>query len=113
MRRTLQASPRALRPLLSLLVCALFGASLFAATPARALAPEDEELEAVEAVEPAEPHMRTRVVDTHDPNRAAHPLRIAAYALHPVGVTLDWVLVRPAVWVVKREPFRTIFGYED
>ena len=46
--------------------------------------------------------MRTRVADTHDPNRAAHPLRIAAYALHPVGVTLDWVIVRPAVWVAKQ-----------
>ena len=52
-------------------------------------------------------------VDTHDPNAAAHPLHIVAYALHPVGVALDWIVVRPAVWVVRHEPFRTIFGYED
>lgn len=107
-----QASRRALRTLSWLLLCALLGAAGIAA-PARALAPEDEELEPIESVEPADPHMRTRVADTHDPNRAAHPLRIAAYALHPVGVTLDWVIVRPAVWVAKQEPFRTIFGYED
>jgi hypothetical protein len=50
---------------------------------------------------------------THDPNAAAHPLRIVAYALHPVGVALDWIVVRPAVWVVRHEPFRTIFGFED
>jgi len=48
----------------------------------------------------------------HDARRAAHPARIAAYLLHPVGVALDWLLVRPAHWVVEREPFRTIFGHE-
>lgn len=50
--------------------------------------------------------------DDHDARRAGHPLRIVAYALHPVGVALDWLLVRPAHWVVEREPFRTIFGHE-
>jgi hypothetical protein len=53
------------------------------------------------------------VPDDHDPEQAAHPLRIVAYGLHPIGVALDWILVRPAVWVVRHEPFRTIFGYED
>jgi hypothetical protein len=101
-----------LRPISSLLLCALLGGAVVA-SPARALAPEDEEFEPIESVEPVDPHARTRVADSHDPNRAAHPLRIAAYALHPVGVTLDWVIVRPAVWVAKREPFRTIFGYQD
>ncbi len=50
--------------------------------------------------------------DDHDARRAGHPLRIVAYALHPVGVALDWLIVRPAHWVVEREPFRTIFGHE-
>lgn len=50
--------------------------------------------------------------DDHDARRSAHPARIAAYLLHPVGVALDWLLVRPAHWVVEREPFRTIFGHE-
>ena len=48
----------------------------------------------------------------HDARRSAHPARIAAYLLHPVGVALDWLIVRPAHWVVEREPFRTIFGHE-
>jgi hypothetical protein len=117
MRTALQSSQRCLRLLSALLVCALLGAAVVAA-PARALAPDDEEaeledLEAFETIEQSDPHMRTRLVDSHDPTRAAHPLRIAAYALHPVGVTLDWVIVRPATWVVKREPFRTLFGYTD
>jgi hypothetical protein len=51
--------------------------------------------------------------DKHDPERAAHPVRIAAYVLHPVGVILDYLIVRPAHWVVEREPFRTLFGHED
>jgi hypothetical protein len=110
MRAARQTTRRALRPVLFLTVCALLAV---VAAPARALAPEDEELDAIESAVPADPHARTRVSDTHDPNRAAHPVRIAAYALHPVGVALDWMLVRPAVWVAKREPFRTIFGYED
>ncbi|MEB2343820.1 MAG: hypothetical protein OZ948_03670 [Deltaproteobacteria bacterium] len=51
--------------------------------------------------------------DEHDPERAAHPVRIAAYVLHPIGVVLDYLIVRPAHWVVEREPFRTLFGHED
>lgn len=51
--------------------------------------------------------------DEHDPERAGHPLRILAYAVHPIGVALDWLIVRPAHWVVEREPFRTIFGHEE
>jgi len=50
--------------------------------------------------------------DVHDPERAAHPVRIVAYVLHPVGVVLDYLIVRPAHWVVEREPFRTLFGHE-
>lgn len=50
--------------------------------------------------------------DDHDPERSAHPVRIAAYILHPIGVVLDFLIVRPAHWVVEREPFRTLFGHE-
>ena len=63
--------------------------------------------------EPVATDANTPVHDDHDPRSAAHPLRIVAYGLHPVGVALDWIIVRPAVWVVRHEPFRTIFGYED
>lgn len=51
--------------------------------------------------------------DDHDDERAAHPVRVAAYVLHPIGVILDYLIVRPAHWVVEREPFRTLFGHED
>lgn len=112
MRNALQTSSRARRALVSLLACAWVGGALLP-LPASALAPDDETFAEGESVAPVEPHARTQVDDTHDPTSAAHPVRIAAYALHPVGVALDWAIVRPAVWVAKREPFRTIFGYED
>jgi hypothetical protein len=49
----------------------------------------------------------------YDPQRAGHPIRIAAYVLHPVGVLLDYVLFRPAWWLGQYEPVRTIFGVEE
>jgi hypothetical protein len=93
----------------TVVVCAC---SLLVARGAFAIAPPDEEseLEAVQSVQPYEP---AHVPDPHDPTRAMHPVRVAAYALHPIGVALDWMIVRPAVWVARQEPFRTIFGYED
>ncbi len=72
-------------------------------------APDDEPIPA----ESSYSYASTPVHDDYDPRTSAHPLRIAAYGLHPVGVALDWIVVRPAVWVVRHEPFRTIFGYQD
>ena len=78
---------------------------------AHALNAEDEEEIQAEETQPS--YAGTPLADDHDPTQAAHPLRIVAYGLHPVGVALDWIVVRPAVWVARHEPFRTIFGYED
>jgi len=51
--------------------------------------------------------------DDHDPEESGHPLRIVAYALHPVGVIVDTLVFRPAHWLVHHEPFTTLFGHED
>lgn len=91
---------------------ALVGVCIGAALPAFALEGE-EEAAVVEAPGPVEPYAPAHVRDPHDPKRAMHPVRVAAYVLHPVGVVLDWTIVRPAVWVARREPFRTLFGYQD
>lgn len=48
----------------------------------------------------------------YNPLRAGHPLRIVAYALHPVGVALDTLLFHPAWWLGTHEPLRTIFGVD-
>jgi hypothetical protein len=49
----------------------------------------------------------------YDGKEAGHPLRIVGYVLHPVGVTLDYLILRPAFWVGSHEPFRTLFGRTD
>lgn len=49
----------------------------------------------------------------YDPPDAGHPVRIAAYVLHPVGVVYDYLLLRPAWWVGSYQPFRTLFGRDD
>ncbi len=50
--------------------------------------------------------------DDHDPCRSGHPLRVAAYLLHPIGVIVDTLLFRPAHWFVHHEPARTLFGHD-
>ena len=49
----------------------------------------------------------------YEPLRAGHPLRIIAYALHPVGVILDYAIFRPAYWIGSHEPIRTLVGQTD
>ncbi len=53
------------------------------------------------------------VMQRHDPEQSGHPLRVLAYLVHPLGVLLDTLLFRPAHWIVRHEPMRTIFGHED
>lgn len=49
----------------------------------------------------------------HDPERSGHPLRILAYAFHPVGYVLDAVLFRPFHWLGHQKGVREVFGHDD
>lgn len=42
-----------------------------------------------------------------------HPLRIAAYVVHPVGFAAEWLVGRPFQYIISREHLRNIFGYES
>jgi hypothetical protein len=53
------------------------------------------------------------LADDYDSKNAAHPLRIVGYVLHPVGVILETLLVRPAHWLVSTGPMRTLFGHKE
>ena len=53
------------------------------------------------------------VADEYDDSMAGHPLRIVAYVLHPVGVAIDYLIMRPAHWLVSHEPMKTVFGHDD
>jgi len=50
--------------------------------------------------------------DDYDPQRAGHPARILAYAIHPVGVILDLLIFRPAHWVGSLPGLDKFFGHE-
>lgn len=50
--------------------------------------------------------------DRYDPQKAGHPMRILAYVVHPVGVMLDLLIMRPAHWIGSHEPMATLFGHE-
>jgi hypothetical protein len=50
--------------------------------------------------------------DDYDPQRAGHPVRILAYAVHPVGVVLDLLIFRPAHWVGSLPGVDKFFGHE-
>ncbi len=51
--------------------------------------------------------------DEYREEYAGHPLRIVAYVVHPIGVILDYVLLRPFHWIGSHEPFKTLFGHRD
>lgn len=48
--------------------------------------------------------------DGYDDSQA-HPLRLAAYALHPVGYALEWLVTRPIHAVVSQPELERIFGH--
>lgn len=50
--------------------------------------------------------------DEYDPQKAGHPVRILAYAVHPVGVVLDLLIFRPAHWVGSLPGLDKFFGHE-
>ena len=52
------------------------------------------------------------LADRYEPKRAGHPLRIVAYIAHPVGVLVDYLLMRPLHWMVEQEPLATLFGHD-
>ena len=51
--------------------------------------------------------------EEYDETYSGHPLRVVAYVLHPVGVILDTLILRPLHWIGSHEPFKTISGQRD
>ena len=48
--------------------------------------------------------------DEYDDSQA-HPLRIAAYLLHPIGYTLEWLVTRPFHELVAQPDLEPVFGH--
>jgi hypothetical protein len=51
--------------------------------------------------------------DEYESGYAGHPLRFAAYVVHPIGVILETLLVRPGHWLVHRSALKGLFGHGD
>jgi hypothetical protein len=48
--------------------------------------------------------------DAYDDSQA-HPLRLVAYAAHPVGFAAEWLITRPIHFVVSNPRLERIFGH--
>jgi hypothetical protein len=53
------------------------------------------------------------IADDYNPQRAGHPVRVAAYLLHPVGVIVDVLIFRPAHWFGSLPGLDEFFGHES
>jgi hypothetical protein len=54
--------------------------------------------------------MRANAHDAYDDSES-NPLRLAAYALYPVGVAVEWLVMRPIHFVVSQPRLEPIFGH--
>jgi len=49
--------------------------------------------------------------DTYD-DSITHPLRLAAYLVHPLAFATDWLIGRPFHYIISRPYLDKVFGYE-
>jgi len=49
--------------------------------------------------------------DGYDDSQS-HPLRIAAYAVHPIGFALEWLVTRPIHALVSQPELEKVFGHK-
>ncbi|UCD59131.1 MAG: hypothetical protein JSV16_08590 [Candidatus Hydrogenedentota bacterium] len=57
--------------------------------------------------------MRSAVSHELKPEEAGHPLRVAAYILHPIGYVLYHGIVKPAHWFISLPGTREVFGHKE
>jgi len=51
-----------------------------------------------------------RAHDAYDDSQS-HPLQLVAYAVNPVGWSLEWLVMRPIHFVVSQPSLEKIFGH--
>ena len=51
--------------------------------------------------------------DDYDPHRSGHPLRFLAYVVHPIGYALDFLIFRPAHWLISHPQVADWVGHTD
>lgn len=50
--------------------------------------------------------------DDYDDSQS-HPLRLAAYLIHPIGYTLEWLVTRPFHELVAQPDLEPVFGHSS
>ena len=48
--------------------------------------------------------------DAYDDSQS-HPLRLVAYAVHPIGFAVEWLVMRPIHFVVSQPELERVFGH--
>ena len=51
-----------------------------------------------------------RAHDSYDDTQS-HPLRLIAYAVNPIGVGIEWLVMRPIHFLVSQPQTERIFGH--
>lgn len=51
-----------------------------------------------------------RAHDHYDDSQS-HPLRLAAYAVHPAGWAFEWLVTKPVHFLVSQKELESIFGH--
>ncbi len=51
-----------------------------------------------------------RAHDAYDDSES-HPLRLVAYAVYPIGFTLEWLVMRPLHFMVSHPQAEPVFGH--
>jgi hypothetical protein len=77
--------------------------------------PESEYVPPPQYVPPPEPMPHAyapvgRVIDPYDDSQS-NPLRLAAYALHPVGYLAEWLVMRPLHRIFAQDDLEPVFGH--
>ena len=49
----------------------------------------------------------------YDRDDEGYPLRYVAYALHPVGIAAEYLVLRPIHWLVSQPNLDIIFGHDS
>ena len=58
----------------------------------------------------ASPGLAAETEDPYESTEAGHPVKIVYYIVYPVGFLIDALIMKPAYWLGRHEPFRTVFG---
>jgi hypothetical protein len=53
------------------------------------------------------------VTEDHYVDGFSHPLRIAAYAIAPVGYAAEWLIFRPFHYIISRPQVSKAFNYRN